>query len=122
MDNDVFGHVNNVHYYSYIDTAICHFLVRCGILQWKGGSHFLMLAESGCRYHSEVAFPDALTAGLRLAKLGTSSIRNEVAIFREDSDTASAEGFMVHVCVDAATRRPAPLPDAWRTALQDNGG
>jgi acyl-CoA thioester hydrolase len=118
MDNDVFGHINNVHYYSYIDTAICHALMRCGILQWTGGSHFLMLAESGCRYHSEAAFPDVLTAGLRLATIGTSSMRNEVGIFREGAEVASAEGFMVHVCVEAATRRPAPMPAAWRDALQ----
>ena len=100
MDNDVFGHVNNAAYYSFFDTAITHFLVRCGILGWRGGGHVMMVAESGCRYHSEVAFPDRLTA-----------------VFRDDADTAAAEGYFVHVCVDAATRRPAPLPDRWRQIL-----
>ena len=118
MDNDVFGHVNNVHYYSYFDTAVCEFLVGRGILTWRGSSHFMVMAESGCRYHSELAFPDRVTAGLRVARLGQSSVRYELGAFREDADAASAEGFLVHVCVDAATRRPAPLPDAWRAALQ----
>ena len=122
MDNDVFGHVNNVVYYSFFDTAVCHFLVSAGILTWRGSDHIMVMAESGCRYHSEVAFPDRLTAGLRLARLGSSSVRYEIGVFREDSETASAEGFMVHVCVAAATHRPAPLPDAWRAALQKIGG
>lgn len=122
MDNDVFGHVNNVHYYSYFDTAVCEFLVGCGILTWRSSSHFMVMAESGCRYHSELAFPDRVTAGLRVARLGQSSVRYELGAFREDADAASAEGFLVHVCVDAATRRPALLPDEWRAALQSITG
>ena len=121
MDNDVFGHLNNVIYYSLFDTTVCHGLVGAGILTWKGGNHIMVVAESGCRYHTEVAFPDRITAGLRIGRLGTSSVRWEIAVFREDEDQASAEGFMVHVCVDAAARRPAPFPDAWRTALQARG-
>ena len=122
MDNDVFGHVNNVHYYSYFDTAVCAFLVSRGILTWRGSSHFMVMAESGCRYHSELAFPDRVTAGLRVARLGGSSVRYELGAFREDAEAASAEGFLVHVCVDAATRRPAPLPEAWRAALDSITG
>ena len=118
MDNDVFGHVNNAAYYSFFDTAITHFLVQCGILTWRGGSHLLAVAENGCRYHSETAYPDRLTAGLRLAKLGTSSIRHEVAVFREGADIAAAEAYFVHVCVDSVTRRPAPLPERWRGILE----
>ena len=118
MDNDVFGHVNNAAYYSFFDTTITYSLIQCGILAWQGGSHLLMVAESSCRYHAETAFPDRLTAGLRLAKLGNSSIRHEVAVFREGADVAAAEGHFVHVCVDAATRRPAPLPDRWRQVLE----
>ncbi len=117
MDNDVFGHVNNAAYYSFFDTAITHFLVRHGILTWQGGSHLLVVAESSCRYHSEIAFPDRVTAGLRLAKLGRSSMRHEVAVFPEDAELAAAEGYFVHVCVDSATRRPTPLPDRWRHIL-----
>jgi len=118
MDNDVFGHVNNVAYYSFFDTAITHFLVLNDILTWRGGDHLLMVAESGCRYHSEIAFPDRVTAGVRVGRLGNSSIRHEMGIFREDVDAASAEGYFVHVCVDAATRRPAPMPDRWRQVLE----
>ena len=122
MDNDVFGHLNNVVYYSLFDTAVCTMLVSRGILSWRGGEHFVVIAESGCRYHSEVSFPDRLSAGLRLARVGERSIRYEIGIFRDGDDAAAAEGFMVHVCVDASTRRPAPLPQAWRAALQELGG
>ncbi len=118
LDNDVFGHVNNTTYYSFFDTAITHFLVQHSILNWHGAVHLLMVAESSCRYHSEIAFPDRVTAGLRVARLGTSSIRHEVGVFRGDADVAAAEGYFVHVCVDAATRRPAPIPDQWRRILE----
>ncbi len=122
MDNDVFGHLNNVVYYSLFDTAVCHALVTADILQLardpRGVGHIMVIAESGCRYHSEVAFPDPVEAGLRMARLGERSIRWEIAIFREGAALASAEGFMVHVCVDAALRRPAPLPAAWRARLE----
>ena len=117
MDNDVFGHVNNVVYYSFFDTAVCETLVAHGVLNRTGGEHFLVMAESGCRYHRELAFPDRVTAGLRVADLGRRSVRYEIAVFRGDDDLASAEGFMVHVCVSAADRRPAPLPEAWRRVL-----
>ena len=122
MDNDVFGHLNNVVYYSLFDTAVCTGLVGAGILNWTGSSHFLVMAESGCRYISEVAFPDRIGAGLRIARVGERSIRHEIGIFREDEERASAEGFMVHVCVDGTTRRPSPLPDAWRAALAELEG
>lgn len=118
MDNDVFGHVNNTTYYSFFDTAITHFLVQHSILNWHGADHMLMVAESSCRYHSEVAFPDRITAGLRVARLGISSIRHEIGVFREGAETAAAEGYFIHVCVDAATRRPAPIPDRWRQILE----
>ena len=117
-DNDVFGHVNNAVYYGYIDTAVTTLMQRAGVLAWRDTPHFVMVAEGGCRFHSELGFPDAVQAGVRIARLGGSSIRHEVGIFRNDEDRASAEGFIVHVCVDSATRRPVPLPDAWRQALQ----
>ena len=117
MDNDVFGHVNNVAYYSFFDTAVCEVLVSHGILNGTDGGHFLVMAESGCRYHSELAFPDRVTAGLRVVSLGRRSVRYEIGVFRGDDDLASAEGFMVHVCVSAGDRRPASLPQAWRQAL-----
>ncbi len=118
MDNDVFGHVNNVHYYSLFDTIVCEFLVECGVLGWRGPAFHVMMVESGCRYHSEIAFPERIVGGLRVARLGTSSVRYEIAVFREAADVAAAEGFMVHVCVSGQTRRPAPMPDEWRATLQ----
>jgi acyl-CoA thioester hydrolase len=118
MDNDVFGHVNNAHYYSLFDTAVCEFLVGRGVLTWRASDHFMVVAESGCRYHSEVAFPDQITAGLRVVRLGTSSVRYDIGVFRNEDDSASAEGFMVHVCVAAASRRPAPMPEHWRAVLE----
>ena len=117
-DNDVFGHVNNAHYYQLFDSTVCEFLMKQGILRARDADLHVMMAESGCRYHSEIAFPERIEGGLRVARLGTSSIRYDLAVFREAAETASAEGFMVHVCVSGRTRRPAPLPDAWRTALQ----
>jgi len=120
MDNDALGHVNNAAYYSYFDTAITYFLVLNGILTWRGSAHLMLVAENSCRYHSEIAFPDRVTAGVRVGHLGTSSIRHEVGVFREDSEVAAAEGYFVHVCVDAVTRRPAPMPDHWRQVLQVN--
>lgn len=129
MDNDVLAHVNNVHYYSYFDTAVCATMIRIGLLSIQApthagpgaAAHVVVMAESGCRFHKEVAFPDALTVGLRVAKLGTSSIRWEIALFREEEQTASAEGFMVHVCADVITHRPVPLPEAWRQKLTTLG-
>ena len=118
MDNDVFGHLNNVVYYSFFDTAVTHSLVGKGILTWKGGGHFLVVAESGCRFFSELAFPEPVDVGIRVARVGDRSIRHEIGVFRAGTDPASAEGFMVHVCVDSVTRRPAPIPEAWRAALQ----
>jgi acyl-CoA thioester hydrolase len=123
MDNDVFGHVNNAVYYSLIDTAVTTLLVRWGILTWPGPhramvDRFMVVAEGGCRFHSEVAFPDPLTAGVRISRMGDRSARIEVGIFRDNDPVAAAEGFLVHVCVDAATRRPVPLPDDWRRILQ----
>jgi acyl-CoA thioester hydrolase len=117
-DNDVFGHTNNAVYYGYIDTAVTTLMLRAGVLTWQGGPRIVLAAEGGCRFHSELGFPDQVHAGVRIARLGGSSIRHEVGMFRNDEDLASAEGFIVHVCVDSATRRPAPLPDDWRHALQ----
>ncbi len=117
-DNDVFGHVNNAHYYSLFDTIVCEFLVTRDVLRWRNTAMHMMMAESGCRYHSEIAFPERIVGGLRVARLGTSSVRYDLAVFREEAEVASADGFMVHVCVSAETRRPAPLPQDWRAVLQ----
>ena len=113
MDNDVFGHVNNVTYYSFFDTAITAWLLGHQMLGIGQGAMW-MVAENGCRYLSEVAFPDPLMVGLRLGRLGRSSVRWELGLFCAEAETASAEGFYVHVHVDRQTRRPVPIPDAMR--------
>lgn len=117
-DNDVFGHINNAVYYGFIDTAVTTLMLRAGVLGWRDAPHIVLVAEGGCRFHAEAGFPDQLHAGVRIARLGGSSIRHEVGIFRNDDGLACAEGFIIHVCVDLSTRRPAPMPDDWRRALQ----
>ena len=116
MDNDVFGHVNNVTYYSFFDSSITAWLLERRFLGLADGPMW-MVAETGCRFLSEVAFPQPLTVGLRLGRLGSTSVRWELAVFRDDAEEASAEGFFVHVHVDRTTRRPVPVPQAVREAL-----
>jgi len=116
-DNDVYGHVNNVAYYGYFDTAVNRALVAEGLLDIERGDPIGLVVETGCRYFASAAFPEALEAGLRIARLGTSSVRYEIGIFRSGEDEAIAEGFFIHVYVDRETRRPKPLPEAWRERL-----
>jgi acyl-CoA thioester hydrolase len=118
MDNDAFGHVNNVLYYSFFDTTVTGWLVERGLIGFADGPMW-MVAETGCRFLAEVAFPDTVSVGLRLARLGSSSVRYELAVFRGAADLASAEGHFVHVHVDRATRRPIRIPDAIRIMLGD---
>lgn len=117
MDNDVYGHMNNVVHYSLFDTAINGWLVEKGLLDFRHGQQVGLVVETGCRYFAEMAFPDLVTAGIRVARIGTSSVRYEIGLFRNDDDTAAAEGFFVHVYVDAGTRRPVPLDDRMRDGL-----
>jgi acyl-CoA thioester hydrolase len=118
MDNDIYGHVNNVVYYSYFDTVIGHYLVREAGLDPLGDPVIGMAVENGCRFHRSLAYPDTVHAGLRVGRLGTSSVRYEIGIFRNDEPDACADGHFVHVFVDRATQRPAPLPAKIRTALE----
>jgi acyl-CoA thioester hydrolase len=117
MDNDVYGHVNNVVYYSYFDTVVNAFLMHDGGLDIESGKVIGLCVESQCRYLSPVAFPDLLDAGLRVAKIGRSSVRYEVGIFRIGERSAAAQGHFVHVFVDRKTRRPVDLPARMRNAL-----
>ena len=111
-DNDVFGHVNNVVYYSYFDTAVNTFLIRQGVLDLQHSSVVGLVAETQCRYYSSMAFPDTVHVGLRLAHLGTSSIRYELGVFKNDEDLACAQGHFVHVYVDRSTNRPVNMPES----------
>ena len=119
MDNDVYGHLNNVVHYSLFDTAVNGWLIENGALDIHKGEQIGFVVETGCRYFGELAFPDVVTAGIRVAKLGSSSVRYEVGLFRNDEQAAAAEGFFVHVYVDRTTRRPKPLDDRLRAALQE---
>ncbi|SNS14503.1 MULTISPECIES: thioesterase family protein [unclassified Azospirillum] len=117
MDNDVYGHVNNVTYYSYFDTAVNEYLIRAGVLDIHGGAVIGLVVETGCRYFAPVAFPDQLDIGIAVTKLGNSSVRYEVGIFRQGEEVAAAAGHFIHVYVDRENRRPTPLPDDFRAAL-----
>ncbi|WP_018701049.1 thioesterase family protein [Amorphus coralli] len=117
MDNDVYGHMNNVVHYSLFDTAVNGWLIEAGVLDIRSGTQVGLVVETGCRYFAEMAFPDVVTAGLRVARLGKSSVRYDVGLFRNDEERAAAEGFFVHVYVDRETRRPMPLAPALRAAL-----
>jgi acyl-CoA thioester hydrolase len=117
MDNDVYGHVNNVVYYSYFDTVINRWLIDQGGLDIQGATIGLCV-ESRCAYLRAAAFPQALDAGLRVSHLGRSSVRYEIAIFAANDDAALAQGEFVHVFVDRATRRPVAIPPPLRLALE----
>ena len=117
MDNDLYGHVNNVNYYSYFDTAIANFLIERGGFEPQSASVIGVAVDTACRFHSSVAFPDLLDVGLRIGHLGNSSVRYEIGIFRAAADSAAADGHFVHVFVDRVTQRPAPMPAAIRAAF-----
>ncbi len=117
MDNDAYGHVNNVVYYSWFDTVVNEYLIRQGVLDITGGAGIGLVVETQCRYFSELAFPQPVDLGLRIGKLGNSSVRYEIGVFAEGEATASAQGHFVHVYVDRDTRRPVPLPPALQAAI-----
>lgn len=118
MDNDAYGHVNNVVYYSYFDTVVNEYLIRAGVLDVERGDVIGLVVETQCRYFSELSFPQTVHAGLRVARVGTSSVRYEIGIFADDADTACAQGHFVHVYVDRNSRRPMALPAPLRAALE----
>lgn len=118
MDNDVYGHVNNVVYYSYFDTVVNQYLIEEGALEIERSQVIGLVVETRCQYFAPVTFPDVVTAGLRVAKLGNSSVRYEIGLFRNDEDSASAQGHFIHVYVDRTARRPAALPAPMRAALE----
>ncbi|WP_019200329.1 thioesterase family protein [Tsukamurella sp. 1534] len=115
-DNDVYGHVNNVEYYSFFDTVINTYLIREGGLDIHRGATIGLCVESHCRYDAPLAFPESVTAGLAVTRLGTSSVRYEVTLF-DGAGSPAAAGWFVHVFVDRETRRPTGVPDGLREAL-----
>ncbi|MGH2968156.1 MAG: acyl-CoA thioesterase [Solirubrobacteraceae bacterium] len=117
-DNDVYGHVNNVEYYSFFDTVINEYLIAEGGLDIAGGDVIGVCAESHCTYHGALTFPETVEAGLRVGRLGRSSVRYEIALAREGAGEPAASGWFVHVFVDRATRRPVEIPPRLRAALE----
>jgi acyl-CoA thioester hydrolase len=118
MDNDVYGHVNNVVYYSYFDTVVNQYLIAQGVLDVERSPVIGLVIETQCNYFAPLTFPDVVHAGLRVAKLGNSSVRYEIGLFRNEEQSAAAQGHFIHVYVDRASRQPAQLPPAMRAALQ----
>ena len=117
-DNDVYGHVNNTVYYQWFDTAVNAWLIEAGLLDVDSGDPIGLVVETGCRYARPLAFPQAIDVGLKLARLGTSSVTYHLGVFGEGDDGPAAEGVFTHVYVDRASRRSAPLPEAWRAVLK----
>ena len=111
-DNDIYGHVNNAVYYFFFDTVVNEYLIENGLLELGKSDTVGLVVDTGCAYFAPVSFPDNIVAGLRVAKLGSSSVRYEIGLFRNDETMAAAQGHFVHVYVDEKTRRPKPLSDA----------
>ena len=116
-DNDAYGHVNNVVYYSYFDTVVNTWLISRGLLDVERSPVIGLVVETGCQYFAPLTYPETVTAALRVGHLGRSSVRYEIALFGS-GDTAAAQGHFVHVYVDRATRRPVSLPEHLRAALE----
>ena len=117
IDNDIYGHMNNAVHYQLFDTAVNGYLLEQGALDLKSGATVFLVVETGCQYFSELAFPDVITAGIKVRKLATSSVTYDVALFRGDAEVAAAQGHFVHVNVDRETRRPVTIDDAIRIKL-----
>jgi acyl-CoA thioester hydrolase len=118
MDNDVYGHVNNVVYYSYFDTAVNQFLIERGVLDIHNGDVVGFVVDSGCSYFSSISFPDTIHAAIRVAKLGNSSVRYEIALYRNDDALPCAAGHFVHVYVERSSNRSVPIPASVRVVLE----
>ncbi len=118
MDNDAYGHVNNVVYYSYFDTAVNRWLIERGVLDVQTSPAIGLVVETQCRYLKPLSFPDRVTVAIRVATLGRSSVRYEIALFRNDDLAAAAVGHFVHVYVDRVTRASIAIPDVVRRALE----
>jgi acyl-CoA thioester hydrolase len=117
MDNDIYGHVNNVAYYSYFDTVVNEHLISEGGLDIHAGTAMGLVVETRCLYNRPLSFPQIIDAGLRVAKLGNSSVTYDIGLFERGAEAPSATGYFVHVWVERSTRRPTPVPAAIRAAL-----
>lgn len=117
-DNDVYGHLNNVVFQEYVDSCVNAWLMGPGGLRIPDGPIIGLVVEAACIYHASISYPERIITGLRASRIGNSSVTFEVGLFREDDDDAAAEARFTHVYVDSATRRPVPLPNGLRQALE----
>jgi acyl-CoA thioester hydrolase len=117
LDNDVYGHINNVVYYGLFDTAVNRYLIETGALDIHQGTVIGLVVESGCRYFAPMAFPDIVQAGVGVTRVGKTSVSYQVGLFRNDDVEPAAQGHFVHVYVDRQSRRPTSLPDRLRQAV-----
>ena len=118
MDNDVYGHVNNVVYYSFFDTVVNKFLMEERQLDYSKGEVVGLVVETKCQYFAPIAFPDVVVAGIRVAHIGTSSVRYEIGLFKNDEEKPAAEGHFVHVYVTRSSNKPTPLTSEMRSILE----
>jgi acyl-CoA thioester hydrolase len=118
MDNDVYGHVNNVVYYSYFDSVVNTYLIDKGGLDIQNGAQIGFIVNSNCVYQQSIAFPESLVGALRVDRIGNSSVDYGVALFKEGQEEACAYGAMTHVFVDRETNKPSPITGQLRDALQ----
>ena len=118
IDNDAYGHLNNVVYYSFFDTVVNGYLIAQGALDIANSAVIGLVVETQCNYFKPITFPDRVRAGLAVAQLGNSSVTYRIGLFRNDVDTAAAQGHFVHVYIERASSKPVPLPAALKTALQ----
>ena len=117
-DNDAYRHINNAVYYSFFDSAVNQILIQSGVLNIESSPVIGLVVETSCRYYAPIAFPDVIHTGVRVSKIGSSSVQYAIGLFRNDSDHASADGLFVHVYVDRITNKPQPIPHDTRKLLE----
>lgn len=117
-DNDVYGHLNNAVYYEYVDACVNGWILETGALAIPDGPVIGLVVETACVYHASISYPQTVTAGLTVTRIGTSSVQYGIGLFGGEDDLAAAEARFTHVYVDAETRRPVPIPAAFRAALE----
>lgn len=118
MDNDVYGHINNVNYYSFFDSAVNGFLIEKGVLDIENGETIGLVVETGCKYFAPLSFPDEIEVGIFVSHIGNSSVRYEIGLFKKGEAAPAAQGFFVHVYVDRASRRPTSIPEKMKSVLK----
>lgn len=116
-DNDIYGHMNNIIYYALFDTAVNKWLIKNKLIDIKNGQNIGLIVQSGCNYFSSFEYPENINAGIRVTKIGKSSVRYEVGLFKEKEELSSADGFFIHVYVDRKTNKPIALDYNFKNTL-----